>query len=525
MIAARHRWTGVAAALILWMVSATAAFGHATLVSSQPADGAVLDRAPAMLVLTFNEAVAPLVFKLLGPDGAPISVKPPADGGTTLRLPVSGLARGTHVLSWRVVSADGHPVGGALLFSIGATTANTFKDVDGDSARGALFVIARVLLFIGLFGGIGGSLFLTLQRRPIPGAVRAARFAIGTGVISLPLLLALQALDSLGVPVSALLDAESWHIAFASSVAWMAFTALAGFILGLIALSGRSAPRFCAVLATLCAGAALAMTGHASSAPPQWVSRPAVFLHIVGLCFWLGSMLPLALALIRTPDPQAPLARFSKLIPLPLVVLIAAGGVLVWVQVPDLRLLPDTGYGRLLIAKLALVAMLLALALRNRLSLAPAVMAGTPGARRAFFRAVVAEIAVALAILGLVAGWRLTPPPRALAAAEPALVHLHDGKTMADITVTPGRPGPVTITVRLTREDGTPIVARELSVSLEQPGLGIEPLTRTGAPAEPGAWEITGLLVPTAGTWTIAVTALIDDFDKIVLDGPVVVQP
>ena len=37
--------------------------------------------------------------------------------------------------------------------------------------------------------------------------------------------------------------------------------------------------------------------------------------------------------------------------------------------------------------------------------------------------------------------------------------------------------------------------------------------------------EITGLLVPTAGTWTIAVTALIDDFDKIVLDGPVVVQP
>ena len=521
----RHRWPAAVVALILWMVSATAASSHATLVSSQPADGAVLDRAPPMLVLAFNEAVAPLVFKLLGPDGAPISVTPPADGGTTLRLPVSGLARGTHVLSWRVVSADGHPVGGALLFSIGAPTANPFQAAASDPARGALFVIARVLLFVGLFGGIGGSLFLSLHRQPIPGAVRVARLAIGTGVVALPLLLALQALDSLGAPVSALLNAESWRVALASSVAWMALTALAGFVLGLIALSGRVAPRFCAVLATLCAGAALAMTGHASSAPPQWLSRPAVFLHIAGLCLWLGSLAPLALALIRTPAPQAPLARFSTLIPLPLVVLIAAGGVLIWVQVPDLRLLPDTGYGRLLIGKLALVAVLLALALRNRVSLAPAVMAGAPGARRALARAIVAEIAVALVILGLVAGWRLTPPPRALAAAEPALVHLHDGQAMADITLTPGRPGPVSITVRLTREDGTPIAAKELSVSLEQPGLGIEPLIRTGAPTEPGIWAISGLVVPTAGTWTITITALVGDFDKIVLDGPVLVQP
>ncbi|MGN6461150.1 MAG: CopD family protein, partial [Pseudolabrys sp.] len=449
----------------------------------------------------------------------------PVDGGATLRIPVSGLARGTHVLSWRVVSADGHPVGGALLFSIGTPTGNPFQAVESDPVRGALFVIARVLLFVGLFGGIGGSLFLTLHRGPIPGAARAARLAIAVGVIALPLLLALQALDSLGAPVSALLDLESWRVAFASSVAWMALTAFAGFILGLIALSGRIAPRLCAGLATLCAAVALAMTGHASSAPPQWLSRPAVFLHIAGLCFWLGSLLPLALALIRTPAPQAPLARFSKLIPLPLIVLIVAGGVLIWVQVPDLRLLPETGYGRLLIGKLVLVVVLLALAAGNRISLAPAVMAGAPGARRRLFRTISAEIAVALAILGLVAGWRLTPPPRALAAVEPAFVHLHDGKAMADITVTPGRPGPVNISVRLMREDGTPIAAKELSVSLEQPGLGIEPLIRTGAPTEPGAWEVSGLLVPTAGTWTIAVTALIDDFDKIVLDGPVLVQP
>ena len=132
---------------------------------------------------------------------------------------------------------------------------------------------------------------------------------------------------------------------------------------------------------------------------------------------------------------------------------------------------------------------------------------------------------MALAILGLVAGWRLTPPPRALAAAEPALVHLHDGETMADISVAPGRTGPVVITVRLTREDGAPIVAKELNVSLEQAGLGIEPLVRPGTRAEPGIWQVSGLVVPAPGTWTVTVTALIDDFDKIVLDGPLLVQP
>lgn len=525
MIRQRHCWPSFAVALILWMASATAAFSHATLVSSQPADGAVLDRAPAMLVLSFNEAVAPLVFKLLGPDGAPIGVTAPADGGATLRIPVPRLARGTHVLSWRVVSADGHPVGGALLFSIGGVTASPFQAAESSPVRGALFVVARVLLFVGLFGGIGGSLFLALHRRPIPGAARAARIAIGAGLIALPLLLALQALDSLGAPVGALFEAESWRAAFASSVASMAITALAGFILGLIALSGRFAPRLCAALAMLCAGAALAMTGHASSAPPRWLSRPAVFLHIAGLCFWLGSLIPLALALSRTPAPQAALARFSRLISLPLAVLIAAGGVLIWLQVPDLRLLPDSGYGRLLIGKLALVAVLLALALRNRISLAPAVMAGAPGARRVLARAIVAEIVVAIAILGLVAGWRLTPPPRALAAAEPAFVHLHDGKAMADITITPGRPGPVSLSVRLMHEDGTPIPAQEFSVSLEQPGLGIEPLVRRGAPLEPGVWQVSGLVIPAAGTWTIGVTALIDDFDRIMLDGPILVQP
>jgi len=39
----------------------TAALGHAALVGSDPADGALLPDAPSRFVLTFNEPVSPLV--------------------------------------------------------------------------------------------------------------------------------------------------------------------------------------------------------------------------------------------------------------------------------------------------------------------------------------------------------------------------------------------------------------------------------------------------------------------------------
>jgi CopC domain len=45
---------------------------------------------------------------------------PPVRAGLARAVDLpGGLSRGTHLVSWRVVSADGHPVGGALTFSVG----------------------------------------------------------------------------------------------------------------------------------------------------------------------------------------------------------------------------------------------------------------------------------------------------------------------------------------------------------------------------------------------------------------------
>ena len=113
------RCAAVLVILLAALVQAPPAWAHASLLKASPADGAVMPRAPASVSLTFNEPVSPLVMHLIGPDGAPIPLGPALAENQTVTMNVpQSLARGTHVLSWRVISADGHPVGGSVIFSI-----------------------------------------------------------------------------------------------------------------------------------------------------------------------------------------------------------------------------------------------------------------------------------------------------------------------------------------------------------------------------------------------------------------------
>ena len=105
-------------ALLTALVQASAAFAHASLVRAEPADGALVAEPPAALRLTFNEPVTPLVIRLIAPDGTTTTPEATTEN-TTVTVKPGPLRRGTHVLSWRVISADGHPVGGSLVFSVG----------------------------------------------------------------------------------------------------------------------------------------------------------------------------------------------------------------------------------------------------------------------------------------------------------------------------------------------------------------------------------------------------------------------
>src|SRR5262249_15302961 len=186
-------------------------------------------------------------------------------------------------------------------------------------------------------------------------------------------------------------------------------------------------------------GVALAASVQASSAEPQLLTRPAVFVHGIVVAFWIGALVPLA-AVMRSPDRRAvELARFSRAIPTAIILVIASGISLAIVQLRQVDALWTTGYGLVLCGKLIAVVALLALAALNRYALTPCVVAGDSIAARRITRSIAAELLIAVLALAFVAAWRFTPPPRALlAAAEaPVHVHIHSDKAMADLTIEP----------------------------------------------------------------------------------------
>jgi copper transport protein len=520
-------------AALLWAWAAFAAHGHATLVSSEPRDGAVLPAGPATLSLTFNEAVRPVALRLVGPNGDSVLGRYRVDGAVLAIEPPAQLAEGTHALSWRVISADGHPIGGSVVFSIGSPGAAPPPGAAQEAAPGTrpMLWAARVLVLLGLFVGVGAAAFAVFlaPAGDLPrDARRTAAAVIAAGLVAAPLSVGLQGLDILLLPLSWLGDPAPWRAGFASTygtAAMLAALALATAGAGLF--TGRRSARLLLATGALAAlGAAFVGSGHASTAEPRIVSRGLLLVHVLAVVLWIGSLVPL-LAFARRGDVFRALARFSRIIPLPLAALVASGVALAVIQLGTVTALWTTGYGSVLVLKSALVIALLGVAAFNRFVLTPALRIGEARARGRFAATLVAEIALAALILATVALWRFTPPPRSLASARaaPVFTHIHAGAAMADITAREQR-GRWRLAVVLQTGDFRPLRAKEVSLVLANRGAGIEPITRAAVQGpEPDLWTVEDFVFPAPGVWRVTVEVLISDFERTELTGDLVLPP
>lgn len=525
-----------AARLLVLMLAAMllnggAAWAHASLNATDPQDGAVVETAPQRLSLTFSEPVSPLSLRLVRPDGSSVPLDRFAVKDRTVEIEApSDLGRGTHVLSWRVVSADGHPVGGSVVFSIGEVSANApvaEEQIDW-TVRGWLW-LSKVMLYVGLFIGVGG---VFARRILMPGTDAADGFIAATlllGAVGAIVSLCFQGLDALGAHAGRVMEPVVWSTAFATSYGSTVVAALVAFALagGALVLKGFAA-KVAAIAAWLMAGAALALSGHASAASPQWLMRPAVFLHATAIAVWIGALAPLGLALRRgQPGAVTGLRRFSRIIPAIVAMLILAGIVLAVVQVQEPAALLHTAYGQVFLAKFVLLAGLFLLAVVNRWFLTAPTEAGDPSATRRLVRAIATETFIVLLIFGVAALWRFTPPPRALAAAAaaPATTHIHTAKAMADLSVTPGRAGSVSVSAMVMTGEFGPLDAKEVAFVFANPKAGIEPFRRKAEKPGDGTWRADGVVLPLPGEWNVSVEVLISDFDIAQLDGRIEIRP
>jgi methionine-rich copper-binding protein CopC len=120
----------------------TPASAHSVLLSSTPAANAAIAAAPAQAVLQFNEPLEPGFTELvvLGPDGGshweggPPSI---VDGKVSAPLRTLGPAGG-YTIRYRVISADGHPVSGTVLFTLTVAGAGTAAPAPAAAAQAAM---------------------------------------------------------------------------------------------------------------------------------------------------------------------------------------------------------------------------------------------------------------------------------------------------------------------------------------------------------------------------------------------------
>ena len=171
----RLRTAGIALLVLLggWLVAGVVTAGpasaHASLVSSTPADGDRLTSSPDRITLQFSEhvSIGPGYARVLGADGSRVDSDSPTVSGDVVTVPLrEQLPRGAYVVTYRITSADSHPVAGAYSFAVGNAALVSAQSVAAQTpTKTGIAFLLPVLRWIGYAGlafAVGLPLFLVV---------------------------------------------------------------------------------------------------------------------------------------------------------------------------------------------------------------------------------------------------------------------------------------------------------------------------------------------------------------------------
>ena len=306
------------------------------------------------------------------------------------------LSNGTYVVTWRVISADSHPVEGAYTFQVGPKATLTKKNAQGvansllsttggSTTVGVVYGIDRAALFGGLALLIGAPVFLVAvwpRGRTDRRAARVVWAGWLTVAVTTVLGIALEGIYASGLPLSKLFDPTVFRDVLDTrygkvALVRLALLALAFPLLRVLLRRHDHEParplRAWWMGAAGLVGAGLAMTpgiaGHADTGIQTGLAIPADLVHVAAMACWLGGLVMLCVAVLPRADAdelRVVLPRYSALALGAVVALIVSGGYQAWRQVGSIDALKNTDYGRLLIAKLVVFVALVVAAAFSR---------------------------------------------------------------------------------------------------------------------------------------------------------------
>lgn len=626
------------AAACALLAGAGPASAHAALTGSDPRQGAVVDRAPAQVSLTFSESVSmdDDSVRVLDPKGKRVDDGgPTGTGGTTYAVKLhAGLPDGTYTVTYQVVSADSHPVAGAYTFSVGApseTSVSATAQAAGGGFIGGLYGVGRYVSYAGFAVLVGGAAFV-LACWPRGAGVRVVQRFVVSGWLALTaatlLLLLLRGSYTGSGKVADVFDLgllgevlqTKTGAALVSRLLLLAAAAL--FVAVLFGAydkredeERRDLTFGLAVGGTVVAAglaATWAMSEHASVGLQAGLAMPVDVVHLIAVATWFGGLAALLVALYRgpadTPVPTDAVRRFSAVAFGSVVALVVTGTYQSWRQLGSWTAFTDTRYGQLLLVKIALVAVLVGIAYFSRrwtarLADTAAVVVrqrgkprgerekagakasggskgsgnakgtgaskgsgnakgsgGSPRAaqlarqraavdaarqkrqrdadphRFALRRSVLAEAGVAVVLLAVTTVLTQTEPGRTQEEATAAgasstapstpstgAVTLdmpfdtggQDGKGLVRVELDPARVGANDLHLYVEGPDGTAVDVPEVKVALTQEAKDIGPLPVAPDHITTGHWSASGVQIPVAGDWEVAVTVRTSDIDQV----------
>lgn len=494
----RARWISAALAalaVVATLAPSRPAFAHAGLDATTPAANSVLDEAPAAIVLDFDENIDITLaeIRLFRGDAREVPLDEPTRGvdASIVTVPLPQLSADVYAVVWHVASDDGHVVDGAFSFQIGRAIQG-----DGDAlidavrhgvrASPAVRWWAGVARFAGYFAFAvmaGAGWWVAVASGLGAPTARLRRLApIASGVFVTAAAASFMFFGAQAV-------AGSFGDAFSPSV-WDAIAdSRTG---GLLKARLGFAAAWCALIAgwarlpvrwrnTIGGVLALAtLYTYSAAGHPSALATSAVWIgldmvHLAAVAVWLGGLLVLVLSppTVLAGEPGQRLARrFSRvaLVALPLAVVT---GVVNALQIGGgLDRLDDTEWGRQLVIKAVLVAVVFVIAAVARLVLlrrSPAMLRG----------AVLGEAVLGIAVLALAASivTLLPEPPRPQAPFAAQLASPQG--TIAVVSISPGSVGSNEVHLFVTPPGGAivPVVAAEARVSLAGSELAAVPMT------------------------------------------------
>jgi copper transport protein len=427
----------VLAACAAGAACAPGAFAHAQLVSSSPARDAVVKTQPRVVVFHFNESVegkfgAVKVFDAQAGRVDDGDTRHPDRNGSALETGLKGrLPQGSYTATYRVISADGHPVEGGVVFSVGKAGASSAKTIDeliGTSKAGPLtripFGLVRTLDYLATALAIGLLAFLLWCWRRGLGAVagagaewrtasealaarawRALLLAAGLGVVAALLGIVFEGATAAGTTFWGALDSATIRDVLSTrfgtvwglkALVWLAFGAALLIVAPQRALTLRpaalgadgqvlGAPGTVRVLALAVPAAALAfapaLAGHATTQENTLLLVPTDVVHVAAMSVWFGGLAALLLLLPRATAALEPvdrtrllaavLLRFSPLALACVIALQVTGTIQSIVYLDAFGDFIHDAFGRAVLIKIVLVLGLVGLGAVNRQRVVP----------------------------------------------------------------------------------------------------------------------------------------------------------